>query len=139
MPFTAGRFSHCFSHRFSHPLSSLCPAHRRLAISRVAALVLVVLMTVASTGVARAAGELPSQASVQEFAYKAVDVFPIRFGGVLRLIAGSALLVPATLFSTLSLPFDRNPGVYRDNYEMLVVEPFDFTFRRPLGQDLGGL
>ena len=131
MPFTAGRFSHRFS--------SFCRAPRRLVISRVAVLVLVVLMMVAATGAARAAGELPSQASVQEFAYKAVDVFPIRFGGVLRLIAGSALLVPATLFSTLSLPFDRNPGVYRDNYQLLVVEPFDFTFRRPLGQDLGGL
>lgn len=130
MPTTAGRFS-------CHP--TYHPNRRSAPIARAAVLVLLVMMGIASAGAARALGELPSQAQVQEFAFKAVDVFPIRFGGVLRLIAGSALLVPATLFSTFSLPFDRNPAVYRDNYELLVVEPFDYTFRRPLGQDLGGL
>jgi len=95
-------------------------------------------LSIASAGSARAAAALPSQAQVTEAAYKTVDVFPIRFGGLLRLIGGSVMLVPATLFSTLSLPFDRNPDVYRENYELFVVEPFDYTFRRPLGQDLAG-
>ena len=129
MPITAGRFS---SH--SRHLS-----RRPLLISRAAVLVLLALMGIAAGRPASALDEAPAQANVEEVSLKAVDVFPIRFGGVLRLIAGSALLVPATLFSTFSLPFDRNPAVYRDNYELLVLEPFDYTFRRPLGQDLGGL
>lgn len=134
MPTTAGRFS---CHPTCHPnrRPALCP----VPIAQAGVLVLIAMMGIGSAGAARSLGELPSQAQVEEFAFKAVDVFPIRFGGVLRLIAGSALLVPATLFSTFSLPFDRNPAVYRDSYEMLVREPFDYTFRRPLGQDLGGL
>jgi hypothetical protein len=129
MPITAGRFS-------SH---SRRRSRRPLLISRGAVLVLLALLGIAAARPALALDEAPAQANVEAIALKAVDVFPIRFGGVLRLIAGSALLVPATLFSTFSLPFDRNPAVYRDNFELLVREPFDYTFRRPLGQDLGGL
>lgn len=84
----------------------------------------------ASAGSAQSAG-----AMAKEIGTKAVDVFPIRFGGFLRTVAGGILLVPASLFSTFSLPFDRNPGVFRENVELLVLEPFDYTFRRPLGQD----
>ena len=97
----------------------------------VAALVLVLFVGSARTGQAQGA----SQSRATEIAYQAVDVFPIRFGGFLRFVAGNALLVPATIFATLSLPFDRNLDAYRTNYEMLVQEPFDYTFRRPLGED----
>jgi len=97
------------------------------------------VVVVLALGIACAAGPgqaaRASNAEVAGVAYKAVDVFPIRFGGFLRLVAGSALLVPATILSTLSLPLDRNPGIYRDYYELLVQEPFDYTFRRPLGED----
>ena len=87
-----------------------------------------------TAGPAAAAATATSR-STSEIAHKAVDVFPIRFGGFLRTVVGSVLLVPATVFSTFSLPFDRNPDVFRENYELLVLEPFDYTFRRPLGQD----
>lgn len=66
----------------------------------------------------------------------AVDVFPIRFGGVLRTIVGGVYLVPATIFSVIAMPFERNPDVFRENVQLYVVDPFDYTFNRPLGQDL---
>lgn len=68
----------------------------------------------------------------------AVDVFPIRFGGLLRLAVGSVLLVPATVMSALTYPFERNPEVFRENAALYLDEPFDYTFRRPLGEDLAG-
>lgn len=71
-------------------------------------------------------------------AMMAVDVFPIRLGGLLRTVVGGVFLVPVTLLSAVSYPFERNPGVFRENAELYVVEPFDYTFRRPLGQDLAG-
>lgn len=111
---------------------------RSFPMEKAALLLAIAMLGIGSAGASQAAAALPSQAQVTEVAYKAVDVFPIRFGGLLRLIGGSVMLVPATLFSTLSLPFDRNPAVFRDNYELFVVEPFDYTFRRPLGQDLAG-
>lgn len=125
MPITAGRFS-------SH-------SRQPFPISRAGVLVLLVLLGIAVGRPALALDDASLQANVEEVALKTVDVFPIRFGGFLRLIAGSALLVPASLFATFSLPFNRDPAVYRDYYELLVLEPFDYTFRRPLGQDLGGL
>ena len=68
----------------------------------------------------------------------AVDVFPIRFGGFLRLAVGSVILVPATLLSALTYPFERNPEIFRENATLYLQEPFDYTFRRPLGEDLAG-
>lgn len=133
MPTNAGSFRSCRPGRPGRRF-----AGRGFPLAGTAVLASIFWIGVVSAGAAQAAAALPSQAQVTEAAYKTVDVFPIRFGGLLRLIGGSVMLVPATLFSTLSLPFDRDPGVFRDNYEIFVVEPFDYTFRRPLGQDLAG-
>lgn len=78
-------------------------------------------------------------ASIGRAALMAVDVFPVRFGSFLRMTVGGLFLVPATLVSAVAYPLERNPAVFRDNAELYVVEPFDYTFRRPLGQDFGGL
>lgn len=77
-------------------------------------------------------------ASLGRAALMAVDVFPVRVGSFLRLTVGSVLMVPATLFSALAYPFQRDPAVFDENAELYVLEPFDYTFRRPLGQDFGG-
>jgi hypothetical protein len=98
-----------------------------------AVIVALALAVVSAAGPGRAASGADPDAT--RIAYKAVDVFPIRFGGFLRVVAGNVLLVPATILSTLSLPFTRNLDSYRDNYVMLVQEPFDYTFRRRLGED----
>ena len=82
------------------------------------------------------AAEATGGLDVGRAALMAVDVFPIRFGGVLRTVVGGVFLVPVTIFSVVSLPFERNPGVFRENAQIYVVEPFDYTFNRPLGQDL---
>ena len=71
-------------------------------------------------------------------AMMAVDVFPIRFGGFLRTVVGGVFLVPVTLLSAATYPLERDPGVFRENAELYVVEPFHYTFRRPLGEDLAG-
>ena len=67
----------------------------------------------------------------------AVDVFPLRFGGLLRTIVGGVFMVPVSLFSAMTYPLERNPRVFRENAEFYVFEPFDYTFRRPLGEDFG--
>ena len=72
-------------------------------------------------------------------ALMAVDVFPVRFGSFLRMTVGGVMLVPVTIFSTLSYPFERNPEIFQENADVFVVEPFIYTFRRPLGEDFGGL
>jgi len=71
-------------------------------------------------------------------ALMAVDVFPVRVGGFLRIVVGGIFLIPVTVLSALTLPFERNPDVFRENAELYVVEPFDYTFRRPLGEDFAG-
>lgn len=77
-------------------------------------------------------------ASVGRAALIAVDVFPVRFGSLMRTTIGSLFLVPATILSAVVYPFERNPAVFRENAEIYVVEPFAYTFRRPLGRDFGG-
>ena len=78
-------------------------------------------------------------ASLGRAALMAVDVFPVRFGSFLRMTVGGVFLVPATIVSAVAYPFERNPAVFEENTQLYVVEPFDYTFRRPLGQDFGGL
>ncbi len=58
-----------------------------------------------------------------------VDAALLRPLGMLRLIGGSALLVPTTLMW---------PPDYRANIELFVLEPAEYLFERPLGEDLAG-
>ena len=81
------------------------------------------------------AAESTGGLDVERAALMAVDVFPVRFGGFLRTVVGGLFLVPVTIFSVVSLPFERNPGVFLENAQLYVVEPFDYTFNRPLGRD----
>ena len=66
-----------------------------------------------------------------------LDVVPVRVGSFLRLVVGGLMLVPATAFSGITYPFERNPGVFLDNYELYVGDSYNYTFRRPLGEDFG--
>lgn len=74
---------------------------------------------------ARAASEGP----VRRTTSVAVDLVLLRPLGLVRLIAGSVLLAPTTLMW---------PPSYRENVEIFVLEPNDYLFRRPLGEDLAG-
>lgn len=93
------------------------------------------LATAPRTG---AAAEATAGPDVGRAALMAVDVFPVRVGGFLRMVVGGIFLVPVTALSALTMPFERNPAVFRENAELYVVEPFDYTFRRPLGEDFAG-
>ncbi|MEZ4278910.1 MAG: hypothetical protein R3F21_04725 [Myxococcota bacterium] len=114
------------------------PARRALVLGLVAA----VLFSLPIAPVRAAHAEEPAAGGggfdAGRAAVMAVDVFPIRFGGFLRTVVGGVFLVPVTLLSAATYPFERNPSVFRENAELYVVEPFEYTFRRPLGEDLAG-
>lgn len=66
------------------------------------------------------------------------DIAVLRTLGSMRLLVGMAFLVPASILQTLVLPFNSSDtGVLREQAEILVIEPANFVFRRPLGEDLG--
>ena len=95
-------------------------------------------LLVSSVPRAGLAVEATDGSGVGRAARVAVDIFPMRFGGFVRVVVGSVFLVPATIFSALAMPFERNPDVFRENADLYVLEPFDYTFRRPLGEDFAG-
>ncbi len=110
------------------------------AAKQIALLVAIAGLVAATPRNGRAVESDPAtDAALGRAALMAVDVFPIRFGSFLRMTVGGVFLVPATLVSAVAYPFQRNPDVFRENADLYVVEPFDYTFRRPLGQDFGGL
>ncbi|MFK7896419.1 MAG: hypothetical protein AB8G23_11315 [Myxococcota bacterium] len=87
-----------------------------------------------------AAGTSPGMAAdsrVGEIGNKAVDAVLLRPGGALRMVVGGLFMVPASLFNLAALP-SQGLAVYQETAEVLVLEPFRYTFQRPLGEDLEG-
>jgi hypothetical protein len=71
-------------------------------------------------------------------AAKVFDVTVLRTLGSVRLVVGMAALAATSVFYTLMLPFQRDTGIFTEAKEILVVEPANFVFRRPLGEDFSG-
>jgi hypothetical protein len=69
---------------------------------------------------------------------KIFDASVLRPLGTVKLIVGLVALIPASVLYTFRMPFDSDTGVYREAADMLVVEPANYVFRRPLGEDLAG-
>jgi hypothetical protein len=69
---------------------------------------------------------------------KIFDAIVLRPLGTVKLVVGLVALIPASVLYTFRMPFDSNTDVYREAADMLVVEPANFVFRRPLGEDLSG-
>ena len=69
---------------------------------------------------------------------KVFDVTVLRTLGSVRLVVGMAALAATSVFYTLMLPFQRDTGIFTEAKEILVVEPANFVFRRPLGEDFSG-
>jgi hypothetical protein len=69
---------------------------------------------------------------------KIFDASVLRPLGTVKLIVGLVALIPASVLYTFRMPFDSDTGVYREAADMLVVEPANYLFRRPLGEDLAG-
>lgn len=67
------------------------------------------------------------------------DIAVLRPLGAVRLVVGLVAMVPATiLYTLLRMPFDSDPGIYREAAELLLIDPANYVFRRPLGEDLSG-
>jgi hypothetical protein len=69
---------------------------------------------------------------------KIFDVMILRPLGAVKVFVGLTALIPASFLYTFRMPFDSDTGVYREAAEMLVIEPANYVFRRPLGEDLDG-
>lgn len=116
----------------------------RARIALLLAVVAIVLLLPPRIGVAADGAVAPAEpAAVHEggsdagrIAMAAADVFPIRFLSFLRLIIGGAMLVPADLFVGIGWPVHRNSELFLENYELMIAEPVEYTFKRPLGHDL---
>ena len=84
-----------------------------------------------------------SAATADEVTEKVFDVAILRTGGVLKILFGSAILVgayPVALIGEVMSQaiYDDAPpvgdGGSRDAVQYLVVEPWEYTFDRPLGE-----
>ena len=86
------------------------------------------LLTIACLFIALTAGHV-SGALPEERpgAFAMVIDVPIR-------VLGLGLMVVGTAFFIVALPFALTSGSTGDTWDALVVEPFQFTFTRPLGK-----
>lgn len=69
---------------------------------------------------------------------KIFDATVLRPLGSIRLVVGTAALAVTSVLYTLRLPINPDTGAYREAAEILVVEPGNYVFRRPLGEDFSG-
>jgi hypothetical protein len=66
------------------------------------------------------------------------DLAILRTLGTGRMFVGMGLMVPMSIFNTMRLPFVQDTSIYRETADLFVVEPANFVFRRPLGEDFSG-
>lgn len=67
-----------------------------------------------------------------------VDLVLLRPLGVGRIVVGSVLLIPSTLINAIGLPLGQDTGVFAEDLDRFVIEPVEYTFQRPVGEDLVG-
>lgn len=68
----------------------------------------------------------------------AFDLSVLRTLGSIKLAVGIVAMIPATFLYTFRLPFDPDTGILREMADQLVIDPANYVFRRPLGEDLAG-
>jgi hypothetical protein len=117
----------------AHASSPLRPTGAwRLAAALATALVLVAAAPIraeepeSDASEAAAAEEFPEENLTPIFD-KAFDVFPLRVMGAAQFAIGCAMLVPAWPLSWIG-------GGQNEVMDLLFWSPFDYTFRRPLGE-----
>ena len=92
----------------------------------------------AQIGALVAAGPTTSFAEEPGAFAVAFDVIVLRQLHAIRMLVGAVALVPVSLFYTLKMPFDGDAGALAEVADILVVEPANHVFRRPLGEDFAG-
>ena len=80
---------------------------------------------------------MPALVTASESSNKAVDAMFLRPLGAFRLLFGSVLMVPASVFNLAGLPF-QGGEIYKESAEIFILEPYRYTFQRPLGENLEG-
>lgn len=71
-----------------------------------------------------------------------VDITILRPFGTARLLTGAFVGLPfATVINALAWPIDRdeNGTVFKEDWDRYVVEPWEYTFEREVGEDLAGV
>jgi hypothetical protein len=68
-----------------------------------------------------------------------MDVAVLRPLGGARLLIGGAVILPiSSLVNALAFPVERDPNVFVADWDRYVVEPAEYVFSRPIGEDLMG-
>jgi hypothetical protein len=70
---------------------------------------------------------------------KFFDIVVLRPAGLARLAVGALFALPiSSTINLLALPVGQSTSVFADDYDLHVVEPADYVFARPIGEDLAG-
>jgi len=69
---------------------------------------------------------------------KAFDLTVLRPLGSIKLVVGMTALIPAAFLYSFRIPFDSDASALEEVAEILVIEPANYVFRRPLGEDFQG-
>jgi hypothetical protein len=89
----------------------------------------------AQIGVLVAIAPVPSFAEDASIGAKVFDAAVLRPLGSIRLVVGMAVLAATSVLYTLTL---QDADVYQETADLLIVEPANYVFRRPLGEDFSG-
>ena len=96
-------------------------------------------------GLALASNPLPAAAAspgMEDFfqGFRSVlDMVVLRPLGTARFVLGGAILLPmSTVLNAVAWPTGRDANVFKEDWDRFVVEPAEYTFQRPIGQDLAG-
>lgn len=78
-------------------------------------------------------------ANASEGFLKFFDIAVLRPAGLARLAVGALFALPiSSTINLLALPIGQSTSVFADDYDRHVVEPADYVFARPIGEDLAG-
>jgi hypothetical protein len=92
----------------------------------------------AQIGAMLALAPTPSFAEEANIFAKAFDVAILRPLGGIRLVVGMTALIPTGVLYSLMLPFNSDTSRFSEAAEILVVDPANYVFRRPLGEEFEG-
>ncbi len=69
-----------------------------------------------------------------------VDIFILRPLGMLRLVVGTVVAMPfSTAINAAGWPISRDSSLFKDDFDKFIVEPWEYSFERRVGEDLAGL
>ena len=66
------------------------------------------------------------------------DIAVLRPLGAGRVMMGVLLIIPSSFINLVALPISRDTSVFASDFDRLLVESTEYTFKRSLGEDLAG-